>query len=228
MERQWHLKCGHKPHAGPYNPTTNPSLLFILNSPPLLENGRGCFCGCSMLLYLQFEMHRDVIFPQADSDITSKPKVPPALGEETSGSDADKFSAGWRLAPYCLPSHSCSLLNGFLSFHDFFAPSECLCLPWQFYLLAFGSIECLKVRWEFQIFMISKFHCANKIINPQCVGRVVTFQNRAAFVPEVPIENTAWTLHSLGSFIFWVNCGPEYFILASTEFTMPVLKQSSW
>lgn len=94
MERQGHLKCGHKPHAGPYNPTTNPSLLFILNSPPLLENGRGCFCGCSMLLYLQFEMHRDVIFPQADSDITSKPKVPPALGEETSGSDADKFSAG--------------------------------------------------------------------------------------------------------------------------------------
>lgn len=94
---------------------------------------------------------------------------------------------------------------------------------------AFGSIECLKVSWGFQIFMISKFHCANKIINPQCVGRVVTFQNGAAFVPEVPIEKAAWTLHSLGSFIFWGwTMDPEYFILASTEFTMPVLKQSSW
>lgn len=68
--------------------------------------------------------------------------------------------------------------------------------------VAFGSIDCLKVSQGFQIFMISKFHCANKIINPQCVGRAVTFRNGAAFVPDVPIENTAWTPHSLGSFIF--------------------------
>lgn len=131
-----HLKRGHKPHEGLYNSTTNPSLLFILNSHPLLENATGCFCGRSTLPYLRFEVHRDVICPQGDLDITSKPKVPPVLGEETSGSDADKFSAGWRLAPYCLPSHSCSLLNGFVSFHHFsFVPSQCLCLPQHFCLL---------------------------------------------------------------------------------------------
>lgn len=77
--------------------------------------------------------------------------------------------------------------------------------------VAFGSIECLKVSWGFQIFMISKFHCANKIINPQCVGRVVTFQNGAAFVPEVPIEKAAWTPFSGLFHLLRVNYGPWVF-----------------
>jgi len=50
--------------------------------------------------------------------------------------------------------------------------------------------------------MICKSPCANKTINPQCVGRAATFQNEAASVPELPTEKAAQTLHSAGSFIF--------------------------
>lgn len=186
-----------------------------------------------MFLHLQFEMHGDVTCLLGASSITSEPKVPPILGEEASGSDVVKFSAGWRPAPCHLLSHSCSLPNGFLSFHHLSSiPSGCLCPPWQFCLPPLwhsGLSSALRWAEGFKIFVISKFHCANKIINPQRMGRFGTFQNRAAFVPEVPIENSAWTLRSLGSFIFWEwTMDPEYFILASTEFTMPVLKQSSW
>lgn len=66
-----------------------------------------------------------------------------------------------------------------------------------------------------------------KFINSMCVGRVVTFHNWIAFVPEVLVKAT-WTLHSTDSHLLILNYGLGiYFIATSPECCSFILAFSS-